>query len=749
MRKLMWFAIGFLAACTFCSYFLVPGLLLCAGLILVMALGMGLLSKKHAYLAVISLMLLGCALGFGWFWIYDSAYLSDARAMDGKFANASVTIRDYSEEADFSIVADGRVVINGKTYDVRVYLQDEIGLAPSDTVTGIFQFRFTALGGSREPISQRTEGTVLLLYQRSDVSVSQAAEVSWRDYPAVWRERLAQMLRKSLPADTSGFATALLLGDRSGIDYATNTAFKVSGISHIIAVSGLHVSILFGLIYTLTLRKRYLTGLIGIPALILFAAVVGFTPSVTRACVMQILMLLAMMTNKEYDPPTALAFSVLVMLSANPMTVASVSFQLSVGCMVGIFLFHGRISLWLQERKIFKHIKGRNLAAKCKRWFISSVSVTISAAVMTTPIVATYFGTISLVSILTNLLTLWVISFIFYGLMLVCGMSLLLPVAAAALGWIIGWPIRYVIGAAKLIGGFPLAAVYTKSIWIILWLAGCYGLLVWFLLSKRKRPVLFGCFATIGLCAAMLISWMIPLADSYRMTVLDVGQGQCILLQSEGKTFMVDCGGDSDSFAADQAAEYLLSQGVSKLDGIILTHYDADHAGGVQNLLTRIPADALYIPDISDGGNTKLHLMALDIPVELVSIDTKITFGGAEITIFASETTNTSNESGLSILFRKESCDILITGDKGALGEMLLMHHAQLPELDVLVAGHHGSAGSTGEDLLEKTTPETVIISAGKNNPYGHPSPALLERLDAWGCTVYRTDLMGTIVYRR
>ena len=141
--------------------------------------------------------------------------------------------------------------------------------------------------------------------------------------------------------------------------------------------------------------------------------------------------------------------------------------------------------------------------------------------------------------------------------------------------------------------------------------------------------------------------------------------------------------------------------------------------------------------------------MALDIPVELVSIDTKITFGGAEITIFASETTNTSNESGLSILFRKESCDILITGDKGALGEMLLMHHAQLPELDVLVAGHHGSAGSTGEDLLEKTTPETVIISAGKNNPYGHPSPALLERLDAWGCTVYRTDLMGTIVYRR
>lgn len=749
MRKLMWFAIGFLAACTFCSYLLVPGLLLCAGIIMVMALIMGWLSRKHTYIAVISLMLLGCALGFGWFWVYDSAYLSDARVMDGKTASVSVTISGFSEEADFGIVANGRVAINGKTYAVRVYLQDKAELSPSDMVSGIFEFRFTTLGGSREPISQRTEGTVLLLYQRSDVAIRETEEISWRDYPALWRNRIAEMLRQSLPSDTAGFATALLLGDRSGIDFSTNTAFKVSGISHIIAVSGLHVSILFGLIYTLSLHKRFLTGLIGIPVLILFAAVVGFTPSVTRACIMQILMLLAMMTNKEYDPPTALAFSVLVMLTANPMTAASVSFQLSVGCMVGIFLFYERISLWLQERKCFKRMKGRKLVTKCKRWFISSVSVTVSAAVITTPLVATYFGTVSLVSVLTNLLTLWVISFVFYGLMLVCGISLLSTAAAIVIGLFISWPIRYVIATAKLLSGFPLAAVYTKSIWIILWLAGCYGLLVWFLLSKQKRPILFACFATIGLCAAMLISWIIPLTDGYRMTVLDVGQGQCILLQSEGKTFMVDCGGDSDSFAADQAAEYLLSQGVSKLDGIIITHYDADHAGGVQNLLTRIPTDALLIPDISDGSRSKLELMRLPINVQLISTDTIITFGSTEITIFASETTNTANESGLSILFRKESCDILITGDKGALGEMLLMHHAQLPELDVLVAGHHGSSGSTGEELLAKTMPQTVIISAGRNNPYGHPSPALLERLEDWGCTVYRTDLMGTIIYRR
>ena len=367
---------------------------------------------------------------------------------------------------------------------------------------------------------------------------------------------------------------------------------------------------------------------------------------------------------------------------------------------------------------------------------------------ITTPLVATYFGTISLVSILTNLLTLWVISFIFYGLLIVCILSLFSTVIATAFGWILAWLIRYVISTAKLISGFALAAVYTTSMWIVIWLALCYGLLVLFLLSKKKKPVLFACVSTICLCVALLISWMLPFTDSYRMTVLDVGQGQCILLQSEGKTFMVDCGGDSDSYAADQAAEFLLGQGISHLDGIILTHFDEDHAGGVQNLLTRISADALYIPDISDGSSTKLELMSLDMPVYLLSTDMEITFGGAEITIFASETTDSGNESGLSILFRKGNCDILITGDKGELGEMLLMHHTQLPQLDVLIAGHHGSNASTTEELLSMTAPETVIISAGRNNPYGHPGKALLDRLAAWGCTVYRTDIMGTIIYR-
>jgi len=463
---------------------------------------------------------------------------------------------------------------------------------------------------------------------------------------------------------------------------------------------------------------------------------------------MQILMMLALMTDREYDPPTALAFAVLVMLAVNPMTVISISFQLSVACMIGIFLFSGRIRAWLEDRRRIGSSAGRGFVPKMKRWFMSSVSVTVSASVITTPLVAFYFGTVSLISVLTNLLTLWVISFAFYGIILASVLGFLSTGFAAVIAWIISWPIRYVILTAKILTRFPMAAVYTESIYIIIWLIGCYGMLAAFLLCKQKYPVVFACCAAISLCIAMLLSWYEPLTDDLRVSVLDVGQGQCILLQSEGRTYMVDCGGDSDTIAADKAAEHLLSRGIDHLDGLILTHYDKDHAGGVENLLKRVDADALYIPDSADPAVDRYKELPVR-QIHLIKDDMKLLIGQTVLTIFAPETANLGNESGLCVLFQRGKCDILITGDRGELGETLLLHRTDLPDLELLIAGHHGSASSTCEDLLAKTTPDTVIVSVGANNYYGHPSSALLDRLAKFECMVYRTDENGTVIYRR
>jgi competence protein ComEC len=236
--------------------------------------------------------------------------------------------------------------------------------------------------------------------------------------------------------------------------------------------------------------------------------------------------------------------------------------------------------------------------------------------------------------------------------------------------------------------------------------------------------------------------------DDCRMTVLDVGQGQSIILQSEGQTFLVDCGGSYADDAADKAAETLLSMGIGHIDGLILTHYDTDHAGGTEQFLSRIKADMLFLPT-SDGEDTLADRLSTRGGVFLIEKDTVLTYDSTQLTIFTSESKDSGNESSLCVLFQAGNCDILITGDRSASGERQLLEKADLPELEVLVAGHHGSKKSTCEELLAATSPKVVVISVGANNAYGHPAQELLERLEAQGCIIFRTDQDGTIIIRR
>jgi len=375
--------------------------------------------------------------------------------------------------------------------------------------------------------------------------------------------------------------------------------------------------------------------------------------------------------------------------------------------------------------------------------------MTLSAMSLTTPLVAIYFGTVSLVGIVTNLLTLWIINGIFYGIMLTCFAGWFWPAVGGVLASVIAWPVRYILTVSKLLSRIPFAAVYTASVYIVAWLVFVYILFGLFLLSREKKPDLFAGCVAFGLCICLAASWAEPLTDECRMTVLDVGQGQSIMLQSEGKTYLVDCGGSYDDTAANMAAQKLLSQGISRLDGVILTHFDADHAGGVDYLLSRIPADVIFVPDYADAGGTVEKLeRRMAGRINHVCNDLILTYGKTRITIFGPVVPDSGNESSLAVLFQHGNCDILITGDRSDFGERMLLKSAKLPDLEILVAGHHGSKHSTCEELLAATRPEIVVISVGENN-YGHPADEVLDRLAKYGCTVYRTDIHGTITLRR
>ena len=744
MRKLLWFAVGFALAVGLCNALLPVNVFLLASGVSAALLSICLFCMlRFPKFRIGAMVSFAATIGFLWCLGYDAMYLAPVRGYDGQTVTLTLTATDTSYETNYGAATEGRVELDGKTYSILLYHDNEISLSPGDRITGEMNLRCTLVGGKQDSLYNRSNRVFLTARTNGEMTVTPCEHFNWADYPAVIRQRILSAIRAAFPEDTAAFACALLLGETDGIDYETDTSFKVSGIRHIIAVSGLHVTILFSLVFVLTGHRKWITAILGIPVLFFFAAVAGFSPSITRACIMHSLMVIAMLFNKEYDPLTALAFAVICMLGCNPFVIANVGFQLSVSCMLGIILFADRIKNYLMDKKRFGRWKG--FWKKMAGWFAASVSVSLSAMILTTPLCAYYFGVVSLIGPLTNLLTLWVITFVFYGIMLSCILGAILPIAGTVVAWIVSWTIRYVLWIAKSMASIPLAAVYTQSVYVVCWLIFAYILLVIFLLSKKKRPILLGCCATLALCVSLVLSWTEPMLDDVRVTVLDVGQGQCVLLQSDGRNYLVDCGSYSDSFAADQAAGLLLSQGIAKLDGIILTHFDNDHIGGVANLLTRISVSQIYVPKRQNDEEHDDFGMA-----EVITVETELVFsyGDSKITLIPSENATSSNESGLCILFQTENCDTLITGDRTAAGERELLRQIELPELEVLVVGHHGSKTSTSLELLYKTNPKVAIISVGADNPYGHPTDLVLSRLRTIGCIIYRTDLQGTIIYR-
>jgi len=748
MRILLWIAVGFAASCGIGvalhgeSILLVSLIILgCLSVASVVAFRIKSLICKSA-----CVMLAGALLGILWYGTYDGLVLATARELDGQTSALRITVTDYSMETDYGIRGDGKVQWKDKSFSVRFYGEEGITLKPGDVVEGVFRLRYTPPGGKQEATHHGGSGIFLLAYPEGTQVVTPSQRLPFYGIPVYIRNEVCKQLDRLFPEDTAGFLKALLLGRTEDLDYKTDTDLAVSGLRHVAAVSGLHVSILLSALYFLIGRNRYLNLVIGTPILVFFAAVAGFSPSVIRACIMQGLMLLALVVDKEYDPPTSLAFAALVMLICNPLVITSVSFQLSVSSIAGIFLFSGRLQAWFMDpKRLGKFQKKKNLY-RFLYGLAASISVSLSATVVTLPLSAWYFGTVSLLGVVTNLLCLWVISIIFCGGIMTCAVGVLWLPAGKLLGWIFAWPVRYVLAISGFVADIPLSAVYTQSIYVTMWLVLCYALLAVFWICGRKRPGVFVSCAALSLCLALLASWTEPWLDHYRVTVLDVGQGQCILLQADSRTYMVDCGGSDPENSADLAAQTLLSQGINRLDGLILTHLDQDHAAGAACVVQRIPTELVILPSYSEEDSD----IRIWEQMEAVFVENRLelTWDKNTIHVFGGAEEKSDNESGICVLFHTEKCDILITGDRNKQGELELLRQFSIPKLDALVVGHHGSATATSYALLRLTEPAVAIISVGEKNAYGLPSEEVLQRLETYGCQIRRTDLEGTIVIR-
>ena len=742
MRKLMWFVFGFGPACAVYTYlfpedYAIP----IAAAFLLLSGAWFLLGRQMKWGKRLCALCLGAAVGAVWCWGYDALAFSPVRQLDGYEGTVTLELDALPQSGNYSTVCEGRVTVDGITAKAMIYVSELDGEAGiGDCVTGRAELRWTSDGGSGKPTYHRSNGVLLVGYMKEG-AVSQGT-VTWKHWPALAKRSLSDLMGKLFPEDALGFIRALVLGDHSGLSDEAQSDLSAAGLSHMVAVSGMHLSILFSVVYIFLGKQRKWALLLEMALAVFFAAMVGFTPSVTRAAIMQCLLLGAVLLRREYDPPTSLAAAALLILAVNPLAASSISFQLSFGAVAGIFLVTGRLNQYF--RKVLRAERGKH---PFRRALAASVSVTLGALLFTVPLTAIHFGSVSLLSVVSNLLTVAAVSVLFQLALAACALgSIVLPLGQIV-GWAAAWIVRHVLTVAGIIAEIPGGVWYTGGILGVLWLVFVYVLLAVFALGGCRRPVVLVCCMLLSWCVCVLGSVLTGLENHLRVSVLDVGQGQCVVLQFDGKIYMVDCGGDG---AADAAISYLGELGIHRLDGLILSHYDLDHCNGAAELLYRIPADVVYLPVAEDenGVLPEIEAAARDMEIFWVSDDILIQTKNAAFRLFAPLGAASDNDNCLTCLLTVGNFDTLITGDLSTAGELRLLYRQDLPDVELLVVGHHGAASSTGNQLLQAVTPEIAVISVG-DNTYGHPAAQTLTRLESAGCQVYRTDLQGTIIFER
>ena len=760
MRKAAWVCLPFTAAVALCRY-LLPGA--ASGLFL---LGCGVLFAAGFLFpdrrrTMILLTAAGLALGCGRYWLQQRITVLPAEALAGQYGEITARVTDYPDVYDNSEYLTVR--LTGADYprvNCRLisYVPGELAaFRPGDELRCRVRFASASIRSGQEIDTYTSQGIFLR------ASCTQPPEYlgRWRGsflyLPRELCRRTAALCRKTFPSDASPFMTALLTGDKTDLyqDGGAYYALGEAGLAHVVAVSGMHLSCLLGFLYLLLGRSR-LSGFLGIGLIVFFTAMTGFTPSVTRAAFMHSCLICAPLFRREEDALTSLSLVLAAILLVNPMAVAGASLQLSFAAMAGIHLVSAPLLRALWQRMSLWRGSANRFLRPVLLFAAGAVSVSVGAQLFTLPLAALHFGYISVVSPLSGVLCLWLISGLFIGGYAAVGLSAMLPAAGAVLGKALAWGVRYIFAVTEVLRWFPCETVYTSNPVFAVWLIFVYVLFALCWLWSRRKGSSFRLIALLCLslsclwCSALLVrlSW----SDELQLTALNVGQGESIVLTSGPRTVLVDCGGTYLVHdAGETAVQYLGAQQRRHIDALILSHLHSDHVNGAARVLSQLEVDALYLPSGSEWSGYLPEILsaasAAGTRVEYVDENTTLRIGDMELQLWAPLLSGEENENCLTVLAAQNGFEALITGDNPAAAEIVLAARYALPDVEVLVVGHHGSATSTCDLLLREIRPDVAVISVGYNN-FGHPAPQVLDRLMKYGVSVHRTDLEGTVTVK-
>lgn len=745
MRRLAAVAAGF-AAAVFLS---------CNGLwMLALFLPLPALLKREDRWRRCVLVCLGMAAGLAWTAGYNAHFLGGARELDGVRSTLTAAVTDWPYETSYGAGVEAKVTLeDGMVLRATLYGDSEelMGLRPGDALTVTADWSGPPQTSTESWTCRLSQG-IHLTGNVKGLEVRRPETPPLWALPAHWSRAVKEAVAAAFPAESAGLVTALLTGDTSGLAQGDYNALRRAGLAHAVAVSGLHMSFLVQLAVALTgSRYRRRTALVVVPLMVCYALAVGCTPSVVRAAVMNGLLLLGPLLGRENDSPTSLSLALLLLLLQDPWASLSVSLQLSFASVAGILAFSGRVRDSVTGFFPASEKKEKKRPGPLRRlgwWAAGSLGVTVGAMAFTVPLLVWYFGSLSLISPVSNLLCLPLLQLTFQGGLLTALVQLLLPALGSALGQVVGLLPRLVLWLVRGLAAAPFAAVAMVGPYLMGGLATVYLLWLCYLLLKGpRRPLVPLCCSAMVLAAALVLNHAAYWAGSLAMTVLDVGQGQCVVLRCGDRVAVVDCGSTGED-AGDIAAGYLSTMGIERVDLLVLTHCHNDHANGVSTLMDRLEVSNVAVPQVIEAPELQTALLAQaeerGIPTLMVWDDVTLAFGDAVLTLYGPLGSGDTNEEGLSLLCETADFSALITGDMDQVVEGRLVKYGNLPDIDVLLAGHHGSKYAASDLLLETVTPETAVISCGYNT-YGHPAPETLLRLSGAGCDIYRTDLQGNV----
>ena len=693
---------------------------------------------------------LAITLALAWFLLFWMGMTWVTRPYLGGQTSFTATVTRAASETDYG--SSVRVTLHtryGPGIPALLYRDETTSLDPGDILSGTADF-VSGMAQEEEDLSSWASDGVFLIgsVHEEEIQAAAAPLLQVRFFPQFLCHAVQVRIDQLFDTDCAALLRALFTRDRSRLSSNYTDALQRVGLSHLFAVSGLHVSFLVSLFFLLLGNNRWCAWLC-LPMLAVFCLMTGCSPSVVRAALMASLYLIAPFLGREADGLSSLAAALMLLLLQNPLAMGNIGLQLSFVSMLGIFQVTPRLAHWMTDHlPQYKH----RLLQSVSQFVRSSFSMTIGASLFTIPLVAHYFGYVSLIAPLSNLLMLEVAALLFS----VGGVAVLVSFLCMPLGAVLalilkplGW---YVMNLPIWLSRVPFAAISDRFQFFYLWVIGCclIGILTFCSKALRKRLYL-----PAGAVVALLIFSLVLFQREMNGTqllfqALDVGQGQSLLFYSSGQAFAIDCGGKSNAGAL--LASSLRDLQETRLEGLALTHYDNDHCNGVEELLEQIEVGTLYLPNVEDDSSNREEILqvaqAAGVPIQWVTADETLSFGQATLTLYPPlEEEGTDNERCLTACCHSGSFDVLVTGDLDAASEEHLAEQKDLRDIEVLVTAHHGSRYSTSQTFLETIEPDYAVISVG-NNSYGHPTQEVLQRLGEAGCNVYRTDLNGTVSIR-